>query len=208
MAGGEPGRGWVSLILPQLDQQTLAAALIHDTLPILAPANESARTNFIPRDRCPSDSPSDEQFELSEEGAPTTVLARLAVANYVGIHGTQELDGCEGIPPGEQCVSDGTFYHLSRTRFRDIVDGLSNTLIVGERASRFGFSTWVGAAPGGDEAMTRILGVADHPANTANLHLDDLSSERPQGADFVLADKSVHLIGDLIDERVFQSLAT
>lgn len=46
----------------------------------LDPANDSARTHFIPLYRCPSDDPSDEQFDLGEEGAPTSVLTRLAVA--------------------------------------------------------------------------------------------------------------------------------
>jgi len=208
LAEGEPGWGWASFILPQLEQQTITDGLIDFELPILDSTNASARTQFIPLYRCPSDSPRDELFDLGEESAPMTILTRLAVANYVGIHGTQEVDECEGLPTGEQCVSDGTFYHLSRTRFRDIVDGLSNTIIVGERASRFGFSTWVGSVPEGEEAMARIVGVADHPPNTSNLHLDDLSSEHPQGANFLLGDGSVRLISETIDEQVYQALAT
>jgi len=208
LAEGEPGWGWASFILPQLEEQALADNLIDYTLPILDPANEAARTHFIPLYRCPSDAPSDQQFGLGEEGSATSVLTRLAVANYVGIHGTQEIDEGEDLPVGEQCVSDGTFYHLSRTRFRDVLDGLSKTIVVGERSSRFGFSTWAGSVPGGDEAMARILGVADHPPNTANRHLDDMSSEHPQGANFLLGDGAVRLIGETIDEQVFQGLAT
>jgi hypothetical protein len=51
-----------------------------------------------------------------------------------------ELEECEGLPPGVQCRSDGSFFHLSAIRLADIRDGLSNTLLAGERSSAFGHS--------------------------------------------------------------------
>jgi prepilin-type processing-associated H-X9-DG protein len=93
-------------------------------------------------------------------------------------------------------------------RFAQVLDGLSNTLFVGERSSVYGFSTWVGVVPGGEETMARVLGVADHPPNTKGIHLDDFSSQHPAGANFLLGDGSVRLFDEHLDVRVYYALAT
>jgi prepilin-type processing-associated H-X9-DG protein len=93
-------------------------------------------------------------------------------------------------------------------RFADILDGLSNTFMVGERSSRIDHSTWVGAIPEGDEAFARILGIADHPPNSEGIHLDDFMSQHPGGTNFVLADGSVRLIVETIDLAVYCGQAT
>ena len=47
----------------------------------------------------------------------------------MGVSGdTEGNPGCSGITNG-----NGTFYSMSSTRFRDIKDGTTNTLVVGER---------------------------------------------------------------------------
>lgn len=207
-ADGVPGWGWAAFVLPFVEQERLAANDVRWTLPILDAANQAARETFVSVFRCPSDTPGDQAFMLGRQGNPTASLVRLASASYVGVHGTSELGDCAGLPVGTQCRSDGTFYHLSATRFADILDGTSNTLAVGERAARFGFSTWVGAIQGGDEAFARILGTADHAPNSAQGHLDDFSSEHPGGTNFVLADGSVRLIAETVDLSVFRAYAT
>ncbi len=207
-AEGTPGWGWAAFVLPYVEQASLSDSVVNMTLPILDPANQVARETFLPVYRCPSDVPANDLFTLGTEGSPSTPLTRLAAASYVGVHGTVELHDCEGLPIGTQCLSDGTFYHLSATRFADIVDGTSNTFAIGERSARVGFSTWVGAAQGGDEALARILGITDHPPNSANGHLDDFGSQHPGGTNFVLADGSVRLISDTVELRVYRGYAT
>jgi prepilin-type processing-associated H-X9-DG protein len=133
---------------------------------------------------------------------------KLAVANYVGVFGTQELEDCEGQPVGFTCLGDGLFQHQQGLRFADINDGLSNTLMAGERSSRIEHSTWVGVVPDGDEAFARILGIADHPPNASGGHLDDYMSQHPGGTNFVLADGSVRLIVETIDLTVYRAQAT
>ena len=206
LAEGDPGWGWASFILPQLEQENLARALVY-SLPIIDPANDEIRSTFLPVYRCASDSPARE-FELPRKDSPSMILTRLATSNYVGVHGTLELDACEGLRPGIICQSDGTFYHLSRTRFADIRDGLSNTAIVGERSSEFGSSTWLGSVRGGDEAMARILGVADHAPNALGAHLDDFSSRHPAGIQFVMGDGSVRLVHRTVDLEVYRAMVT
>ena len=206
-AEGQPGWGWASFILAQMEQETIANGLIHHSLSIVDPLNDAARTTFLPSFRCPTDAPP-RHFDLRKEGMPDTVVARLATSNYVAAHGTRELEDCEGLRPGIICSSDGSFHHLSSIRLADIRDGLSNTFIVGERASVFGNSTWLGFVQEGEEAMARVLGIADHPPNAPGGHLDDFSSHHPAGTNFLLGDGSVRLIHETIDLDVYRALVT
>ncbi|MBM3999316.1 MAG: DUF1559 domain-containing protein [Planctomycetes bacterium] len=204
---GEPGWAWGSLILPYLEQSTVQESRIDFPRPIAHPSNAAARSTVLTVFQCPSD-PGEDAFNLMAEDDPASVLVRLAAANYVGVFGTEDLEACEGLPAGSICRGDGAFWHLSQIRFADITDGLSNTIVVGERSSRHGYSTWLGVVEGGEEALARVVGVADHGPNTKEVHLDDFSSQHPAGANFVLGDGSVRLINEQIDLDVFRAMAT
>jgi prepilin-type processing-associated H-X9-DG protein len=60
----------------------------------------------------------------------------------------------------------------------------------------------------GEEAFQRILGSADHVPNDPAAHFDDFSSQHTGGAQFCLADGSVHFLSENIDLSVYRSLAT
>jgi hypothetical protein len=110
--------------------------------------------------------------------------------------------------PGNQCRGDGVFFHNSQVNFGGITDGLSNTILVGERSSKLGFSTWVGAVSGGEEAMVRVVGITDHPPNDEHGHFEDFSSNHPSGANFLLGDNSVRLFNEHMDISVYRALST
>jgi prepilin-type N-terminal cleavage/methylation domain-containing protein len=205
-AEGVPGWGWASKILPYLEQGSLARKAVYGDYPIRHAANAGARGAYLKVYRCPSDT-GDRSFVLGT-GAGGALLARLPVANYVGVFGTTELADCEGLPIGQQCRGNGVFFHNSDVRFADITDGLSNTMIVGERCSRIEHSTWLGVIPTGDEAFARILGIADHPPNTRDAHLDDFSSYHSATVHFLLGDASVRRIPNSIDLDVYRAAAT
>jgi prepilin-type N-terminal cleavage/methylation domain-containing protein len=206
---GASGFGWATMILPMLEQRPL-----FDAFNMRSSIMENDPDQIflsVPIYRSPND-PSQTHWELTEEGDPGNVLARLPTANYVGNFGTTELEDCEDLAPGETCKGDGVLYHNSSTAFREIVDGLAHTFLVGERRTDEKkdpkwFSTWVGVVPEGEEAFARILGVADHRPNFPE-HLDDYSSYDPGGVHFLFGDGSVRFVSEQINSDVYRALAT
>lgn len=194
---GEPGWGWAAFTLPFMEQNNLYEGQIDTTEHIDEPSNAVARNTVVDTFICPSD-PYPNRFMLTSLHTP---LFEIAKSNYVGVLGTLEI---ADYPSN----GDGVFYHNSSTRFADITDGLSNTMIVGERCSRLGYSTWVGMVHGADDAMARIVGITDHTPNHPSAHFDDFSSQHTNGAHFLMGDGSVARIDDTIDFTVYQGLAT
>ena len=206
---GLNGWGWESKILPNIDQAPLFNQ-VNFSVSVADPVHNAVRVRSIAAFRCPSDT-GPEQWAILSEADGTTPLADLANANYVGVFGTNEIDSCEGVPAPFQCVGDGTFYHLSRTRFADVTDGLSSTMVVGEHRSDRSlgwYSTWTGLIPGGEEAAVRLLGTCDHTPNSPSNHIDDFSSNHVGGAHFTFGDGAVKFISTNIDLGVYKSLAT
>lgn len=211
---GSSGVGWAAMILPQLEQTNLWQ-LFRSDLPLADPMNAAFIKAELPVYRCQSD-PQPPFFDLEEEGGGA-VLARLPVANYVAVFGTEELHGCENNPgddpvsPSGQCMGDGMFFHNSNVGIADVTDGTSNTMMVGERRTdrNLGwYSTWPGMIAEGEEAFQRILGAADHPPNDPLMHFDDFSSQHTGGTQFALGDGSVRFVSSNIDGNVYRALAT
>lgn len=113
------------------------------------------------------------------------------------------------------------------TKFRDIVDGTSSTLMVGETAydlpdytfrsgdcagqSRFSFTYWGVPFPGSTAVTTQY---AFNPRDIANDGVYDsgwvrsFRSDHVGGVQFVFVDGSVHFLTDSIDALVLDALAT
>ncbi|MFM9117036.1 MAG: DUF1559 domain-containing protein [Planctomycetota bacterium] len=204
---GPTGWAWASMVLPYLEQKNVSESVVNFNLPLLAPQNDTARTLFLPVFRCPSD-PGQTTFNLGDEDDPNTIITRLAMSNYIGVFGTTELEDCEGLPIGQICYGNGAFQHQQGVKNADFLDGLSNTLLVGERSSRLGYSTWTGVVPHGEESLARVLGIVDHSPNYSGAHLDDFTSQHKAGANFVLGDGSVRLIVSTIDLKVYAAMGT
>jgi prepilin-type N-terminal cleavage/methylation domain-containing protein len=203
---GSPGWGWMVSLLPQIEQNALHDNLIKRNLPIADPANQQAREQVIPLLLCPSDG-SPRKFFLGGPGGPgVTVddgppLFLAARASYVGVFGTLDVED-------DPAAGDGVFYFLSDVRFSDIVDGLSNTAIVGERGSKYGGSMWQGVVGTATEGLERNVGTGDHTPNHPAHHFDDFTSFHPSGVHFVLADGSIRRVDDQIQVAVYRALLT
>ena len=225
----EPGWGWAAAILPQMEQNTIYDA-INFGVPVEEGTHSVIRETTIDAYQCPSDTldpvfmiaegSDDHDHDHSEDhddddhddddhghdhgenvDEGPDFLFPIAKSNYVGVYGTFDIHD-------DLYAGDGLFYGNSHHRFRDVLDGLSNTLMVGERNSRLGGSIWHGVIHDANEAASRIVGAADHTPNDPIGHFEDFSSNHVQGAQFVMSDGSVKMIGQFVDLAVFQALVT
>jgi prepilin-type N-terminal cleavage/methylation domain-containing protein len=204
---GNNGWCWASKLLPQLDLGTVYNQ-IDFRLGVENAANLLPRKQILSVFRCPSNAIAELTWTITDG---TNDLAELALSNYPGVFGTTDIHNCEGIPAPFQCSSDGMFFHNSSIRFSNVSDGLSQTIMVGERKIRHNpdwHSTWTGVVPTGEETFESILGTTDHTPNNPANHLDDFSSYHAGGAIFALADGSARFIGENIDLGVYQYLST
>jgi prepilin-type N-terminal cleavage/methylation domain-containing protein len=199
----DPGWGWAAHILPYMEEGHIAGEIDFD-LPITDASNETPRERIIAAYLCPSDLAAN-AVTLTSESSPGTPLFDVGRANYIGVFGTEEI---EDVPS----AGDGVFYHNSFTRPRDIIDGPSNTMIIGERSSRNLESIWAGFVLDAEEAMARIVGSTDHTPNfvepDGSVHPDDFSSDHPGGVHFVFGDLATRFVPDEIDEDVYRAMAT
>lgn len=212
----EPGWGWASAILPQVEASSIYEQIDFST-PIEEDKHESARMAPVEVFLCHSEV-MEPTFWIAEghHGPGQThdhaepgvniddephALFRIARSSYVGNYGTKDIHD-------DLYDGDGLFYGNSRHRFRDVLDGLSQTLLVGERSSRLGGSIWHGVIHDANQAAARIVGAADHVPSDPIGHFEDFSSFHVDGAQFVLSDGSVKFITRHVDLEIYQALAT
>ena len=212
---GGNGFGWAVHLLHHLDQ----ANLYHDMnmdVPLTDASQPPAMQNQLTVFLCPSDANRPDSFAIHEEDTGDYIMD-LPTANYVGVFGPEELHDCESAPGTAivtsfgQCRSSGPLYHNSAVKVRDVLDGVSNTIFVGERLTipeDDWQSTWVGVVPEGEEAFQRVLGATDHTPNHPDTHFDDFSSQHTGGAQFARGDGSVIFVTETIDEKIYHGLGT
>jgi hypothetical protein len=138
------GQPWSTQLLPFLEQQPLHDAYDHNLLVAdqISPANvaviQTKLTGFI----CPS-APGGANREVPGDAAPTLPLTwKAAPSDYIGIsgvRGTFANIAYSGNPGGArhgvlQVYGSPLLGASNRSsRFRDVLDGTSNTFVIGER---------------------------------------------------------------------------
>lgn len=190
-------------------------------LPFLEQNNIFNNVNF--------DKPFDPKDKLLRQALPVYRCATdrgealangLGRSNYAGV-----MVGKPSSTKGESTHGGGTFGVNSNRRFRDFRDGLSNTIIVGERSStsRLGGAleeqgkagvavavrirgtegTWVGLNPGEISIVSSTeLG---QPNST---EYGAFSSSHAGGAQFLLGDGSVRMVSQHINVQTFAAVGT
>ena len=205
-------------MLPFVEQGALFEKKVHFQRPINDPTNAEARVFVISTFRCPSDI-GDTTFILPADPDPTTYHGslsatyspvELAVGNYLGVFGTTDPHDVAD-PVTHLCYGNGTFMHHKCIRLSDLTDGLSNTIIAGERSSKHAPPTWVGQVTGGLHGPCHLIGDAQFAPNSeANEEqwAHCFSSYHPQGTNFLLGDGSVRFVSQSILQETFQALCT
>jgi len=173
---------------------------------------------------------------LTIAGQQVEVARSHYVANHGQEECWEECSGPAGGFNGDMSlIADGPFYRNSKVRFAEITDGLSNTIFAGEHTSWLSDKTWVGVVPGAavipriaspengtESGATLVLvhsgpseGEQDmfgnpiiHPPNFPTLHVGQMQSEHPNGANILLGDGSVRFISDDFNLQVFSAMSS
>lgn len=222
---GQNHIGWGALILPYVEQTSLHDQLdSHNAFRANAASGywmgvtsgSPAATNVkdidaiqaVPVYICPSDPMGERNTDLGSYGK----------SNYVGAHSS-----CRYSTPTATTCTDvagalpsNVLDNITAARkFRDFIDGTSNTIVIGERTTydfRSG-ALWIGSYDTDPNdylfhVLTRIERNSDDVYllnGTSNLAM---SSTHPGGAHMLLGDGSVQFISETIDIRTWAALGT
>lgn len=212
------GLAWGAMLLPQLEQSNLYQQF-DPHVPIWDVANLEARETHLPVFLCPSDPYSEDSFVVRDDTAAP--VERYAAASYAANWGpSSDTVNLDDTP----LQSRGVFYRNSKTRVRDITDGLSNTLAIGERTN----GPIATGTTGGGHALfetawsAAVREVTDFPDDHGHMVLfetqfrpnqlggDDkgLSAPHEGICQFALTDGSVRAISENIDANLYNALGT
>ena len=217
-----PGWGWAAFLLPYLEQAPLFQQIDFNA-PTVGTQAAAIRVVRLPIFTCPTDTQTGVFTILTLRGQP---LVDAATNSYAGCYGKGAFTRFD---PSLSIVTapdqgNGLFVRNGRLQFKDITDGLSNTMAIGERAASFVQAPWAGVMDQGTVRTTPIAFVFQsviHPpplmvmARVAHKELNNPWSEpyefftpHPNGMNTLFADGSVRPIRISISLEVFQALAS
>ena len=227
--------GWSLYILPYVEQQSLDAVFAKydygsymdgtDTPYFMVPELFKAGANQISTYQCPSNPQCPDLCpdKNNQSNGPCTVQSQnddcdnqdFGITSYAGVTDSVEFQLSLGTSITGQVKSqkegDGVLLNGSHVRVRDITDGTSNTLMVGEMTG-CGSGThrclnWVRWNV--NDTGNGINGPGTMPGDKtcSDLHAG-FSSYHPGGCHFLFCDGSVHFLSENIDAAMLRYLTT
>lgn len=224
-----PGWAWGSMITPFIEEGSLhkeVERLISSTPPISLRSPDAAVVTHasLPLFICPSDDMFEPIIDIPSKSS-TRIICQMAAANYVANAGTIR-------PTCKLCrdVFDGVFGRNRPIRPEEILDGLSKTLALGERASHWSRPVVWGVVPNSKildnqqpglyaAGPAYVLGTTfnegfnietneDMDHGTEGTYAESFGSRHPGGAFFLLCDASVQFVWDDADPAILNALST
>ncbi|MEX0792124.1 MAG: DUF1559 domain-containing protein [Pirellulaceae bacterium] len=214
------GWGWGALILPQIEQSALYDAI--NTNVNRMPMNPTDETRMILNGfLCPSDdSAGMGNLNSRRNGhAKSNYLGNMGVANSINT-AHHDIFPARTTPQDAQAkkfYAKGIFFSSQSpnnpTRLRDVVDGTTNTFLLGERnwSGSSGSGPAGGIWAGAYEANKAAGVVAACNATDRMLNGIDnfaFASTHPGGGQFSMVDGSTRFISENIDGNIYEALAT
>lgn len=193
-AGAQGRYGWSMMLTPFLDHmQVYNQVDFSDQNP--QPTSEA--NVILASFRCPSDS----------SDAMNVLRGKFATSNYSANFGTVAAprwidSNSTSSWPGQVATfakTDGLFWLNSNCGLRDITDGTSNTLMVGERGNSSAAGIWFCVR--GNNFESDLL-TEFSPGNEINVGENSFSSHHAGGAQFLMSDGSVRFINEEIDSGI------
>jgi prepilin-type N-terminal cleavage/methylation domain-containing protein/prepilin-type processing-associated H-X9-DG protein len=232
------GWAWGSYILPFLEEPSLYNSLEVETALVGNQIGTLGKT-VVNSYRCPSDAADPINTNRAANGAQTLTGA---TSNYVGNSGNN-LTGLgkassnltSDIEATLKAGNSGLVIPGAPVKLREVTDGLSKTLLIGERDSAdithgdHAASFWIGLYHNvvvgeraflinlmtyfDESAATLMVINAGIPGATQNAWVapevtDSWSSKHPGGAQFVFGDGSVRLLQETIDNSTLHDLCS
>ena len=127
--------------------------------------------------------------------------------NYLGVAGSS--DSNPSGTPSSAFMLDGTFFVASSVRERDFTDGMSNTLVVGERGVPTDhFWGWALCGASTQDAYISLQrGIAPGTASSG-ASLVYFWSHHPGGVQFLFGDGSARMMSYSTDFNLLKALST
>lgn len=234
-----PGWGWLAILLPYVDQTPLQQSL-NWNLPCWDPANSTMVKTVVPMFLCPSATSPAGTVGITDINLNVMNNIYFGRANYVHNVGWNDIwsspASTDYTDPIKGC--NGVMFRNSGVRLRDVTDGLTNTVFVGERAPYLADAVWPGVVPGSEHFSYNEFASSGtggpginydnagsyvgansgpsiyedpqiiHSPNWPGGHTDQMYSQHVGGCHIMLGDGSVRFVSDSMDMRTFQWLCS
>lgn len=236
------GATWLVYILPNVDQANLYEQWDFNQT-YTAAQNLRVGNNKVPIFYCPSGQDPDSSLGRSANGSERVDGVFNYTTHYYGIMGPNPRDPSTTRMPftfqgntftyivgsgtnnaayatdgmlGQHRDQSGSVTTDFYTRFRDVTDGTTNVLMVGERSRNLEsgatviWRSWVRGQRGGTGACRNIHYSINSDVGYTGNNFNDLpmTSNHSGGAQFLLADGSVRFLSENIDYGTYMTLAS